>query len=167
MRPRTRIARRLRRDATEVEKRLWRALGELGSPYRFRRQHPVGRYVVDFACPGLKLAIELDGGQHAGQEEADAARTSDISRHGYRVIRFWNGDVVNNLSGVLELIQHELKAGCVGEPSPPFRAGREGPTAKPWEGEVGIGERSGIPHLTPALSAPEGGEGVRRAARRA
>jgi very-short-patch-repair endonuclease len=101
----------LRRDATEVEKRLWRALRELESPHRFRRQHPIGRYVVDFACPGLKLAIELDGGQHASQQEVDAVRTGAIARRGYRVIRFWNGDVINNLPGVLEFIRQELEAG--------------------------------------------------------
>jgi very-short-patch-repair endonuclease len=101
----------LRRDATEVEKRLWRALRELESPHRFRRQHPIGRYVVDFACPGLKLAIEFDGGQHVAQEDADAARTSAIAQRGYRVIRFWNGDVINNLPGVLEFIRQELEAG--------------------------------------------------------
>jgi very-short-patch-repair endonuclease len=101
----------LRRDATEVEKRLWRALRELESPHRFRRQHPIGHYVVDFACPGLKLAIELVGGQHASQEEEDTARTSAIAQRGYRVIRFWNGDVFNNLPSVLEFIRHELEAG--------------------------------------------------------
>ena len=111
LRRRTHIARKLRRDATEVEKRLWRALRELPSKHRLRRQHPIGRHVVDFACPGLKLAIELDGGQHALREEADAARTSDIARHGYRIIRFWNGDVVSNLSGVLERIRQELEIG--------------------------------------------------------
>jgi very-short-patch-repair endonuclease len=111
LRRRTHIARKLRRDATEVEKQLWRALRELPSRHRLRRQHPIGRQIVDFACPGRKLAIELDGGQHALQGEADAARTSDIARHGYRVIRFWNGDVVSNLPGVIERIQQELEIG--------------------------------------------------------
>src|SRR5437763_11637623 len=111
LRQRTRIARKLRRNATDVEKQLWRALREFPIGYRFRRQHPIGRHIVDFACPGLKIAIELDGGQHALQVEADAARTEEIARHGYRVIRFWNGDVVNNLSGVLERIRQELEAG--------------------------------------------------------
>jgi very-short-patch-repair endonuclease len=69
LRPRTKIARRLRRDATEVEQRLWWALRDLPVEKRFRRQHPIGPYVVDFACPGRKLAIELDGGQHAEQHQ--------------------------------------------------------------------------------------------------
>jgi very-short-patch-repair endonuclease len=77
--------------------------------HRFRRQHPIGPYVVDFACPGRKLAIELDGGQHAIQQEADAARTREIVRRGYRVIRFWNNDVMDNLAGVLQAIQQELE----------------------------------------------------------
>jgi very-short-patch-repair endonuclease len=116
----------LRRGATEVEKRLWRALRELESSYRFRRQHPIGRHVVDFACPGLKRAIELDGGQHASQGEADATRTSDIARHRSRIIRFWNSDVVNNLPGVLELIQQELEAGRVGETLSALQGGEGG-----------------------------------------
>ena len=110
LRPRTRIARRLRRDATEAEKRLWRALRELDIPHRFRRQHPIGSYVADFASPGHKLVIEIDGEQHAMQEVADAARTAEPGRHGYRVIRFWNSDVLNSLSGVLQRIQEELDA---------------------------------------------------------
>src|SRR5438045_3991031 len=111
LRPQTRIARRLRRESTEVEKWLWRALREWERPHRFRRQHPIGRHVVDFACPGLKLAIELDGGQHAFRGEADAARTREIARHGYRVIRLWNGDVIHNLPGVLERIREDLETG--------------------------------------------------------
>jgi len=88
LKKRTQIARRLRRAATEAEKEMWLALRELPTEHRFRRQHPIGSYVVDFACPGRKLAIELDGGQHAHQEEEDAARALEIARRGYRVIRF-------------------------------------------------------------------------------
>jgi very-short-patch-repair endonuclease len=105
---RTRIARRLRRAATEAEKAMWLALRELPTEHRFRRQHPIGSHVVDFACPGRKLAIELDGGQHAQQAEEDAARTLEIARRGYRVLRFWNNDVMHNLAGVLEIIRREL-----------------------------------------------------------
>jgi very-short-patch-repair endonuclease len=111
LRPRTHIARRLRRDATDVERRLWLALREQLPQYRFRRQHPIGGYIVDFACPVRKLAIEIDGGQHAAQQGADAARTAELGRRGYRVVRFWNRDVMHNLAGVLEIIRGELDAG--------------------------------------------------------
>jgi very-short-patch-repair endonuclease len=91
--------------------RLWRGVREMLNEHRFRRQHPIGPYIVDFACPARKLAIELDGGQHAERQEQDAARTQDLARRGYRVIRFWNRDVIDNLPGVLELIGQELNSG--------------------------------------------------------
>jgi very-short-patch-repair endonuclease len=78
--------------------------------HRVRRQHPIGPYIVDFASPGCKLAIELDGGQHSLHEEEDAARTDELARRGYRVIRFWNNEVMHNLAGVLETIRRELDA---------------------------------------------------------
>jgi very-short-patch-repair endonuclease len=110
LRQRTRLARRLRRSATDAEKQLWRGLRESFPTKRFRRQYPIGRYVADFACPAQRLAIELDGGHHAMQVEADAARTSEIALRGYRVIRFWDGDVRRNLPGVLEAIRQEILA---------------------------------------------------------
>jgi BirA family biotin operon repressor/biotin-[acetyl-CoA-carboxylase] ligase len=103
-------AHRLRRDATDVERRLWHALRAAALPCKRRRQHPIGRRIVDFACPRCKLAIELDGGQHDAQARADARRTAEIAAHGYRVIRFWNNDVIDNLDGVLETIRRELAA---------------------------------------------------------
>jgi very-short-patch-repair endonuclease len=75
---RTTPARRLRRASTEAEKRLWRELRELGFSDRFRRQHPIGRYIVDFACPAAKLAIEVDGGQHAISQEDDKMRSNEM-----------------------------------------------------------------------------------------
>jgi very-short-patch-repair endonuclease len=101
----------LRRDATELEQRLWRALRELPVDNRFRRQHPVGPYVVDFACPARKLAIELDGGQHTERQSADAMRTVELARRGYQGSAFWHGDVIENLPGGLEAIQRELDIG--------------------------------------------------------
>ena len=77
-------------------------------PFNVRRQHPIGRYVAGFAIPARKLVIELDGGQHATTVEADARRTRDLNEHGYRVMRFWNNDVMGNLEGVLQMIAAEL-----------------------------------------------------------
>jgi very-short-patch-repair endonuclease len=74
-----------------------------------RRQHPIGPYVLDFACPAKKIAIELDSGQHALREPEDAERTAELGRRGYRAIRFWNNEVMDNLPGVLETIMRELE----------------------------------------------------------
>jgi very-short-patch-repair endonuclease len=105
---RTATARRLRRDATEVERCLWHALRATGLPWKLRRQHPIGRRIVDFASPHCKLAIELDGGQHDAEADAGAMRTAEIAEHGYRIIRFWNNEVTENLDGVLEVIRQAL-----------------------------------------------------------
>jgi BirA family biotin operon repressor/biotin-[acetyl-CoA-carboxylase] ligase len=139
VRGKTTVARRLRRDMTEAERRLWRELRALGLRNRFRRQHPIGRHVVDFACPAAKLVVELDGGQHANSCSADEFRTREIARRGYRVVRFWNGDVMENIGGVLETISREL------EVSLSALGGGEG------RGEVGDSpeiQSRGAPHLT-------------------
>ncbi len=94
---------------TEAEKRLWRELRELELPHRFRRQHPIGRHIVDFACLAAKLAVELDGGQHALSVSADKLRSREIAYRGYRVVRFWNSEVMENLTGVLQVTQRELE----------------------------------------------------------
>ncbi len=109
LRARTTIARRLRRDATDAERILWRALRERHFAMKFRRQHPIGNRIADFACPALKLVIELDGGQHDAQAAADHARSAQLAEHGYRVLRFWNNDVMENLAGVLETIGAALE----------------------------------------------------------
>jgi len=124
LRPRTLIARKLRRDATDVERRLWRALRENEFPRKFRRQHPIGRRIADFACPERGLVIELDGGQHDARAAADDARTTELARYGYRVIRFWNADVAENLEGVVETIRRELEVPPPLPTSPPQGAER-------------------------------------------
>ena len=134
----TAVARRLRRDMTEAERRLWRELRELGLPWRFRRQHPIGRHIVDFACPAAKLVIELDGGQHAISLSADELRSREIAERGYRVIRFWNGNLVENIGGVLEMIFRELSLSAPG--------GGEG------RGEVGDSRAPAEAHLTPPVA---------------
>ena len=104
----------LRRDATDVEKLIWSSLRnrQLGG-YKFRRQWTIGSYVVDFACVEAMLIVELDGGQHS--EEGDAARTRFLESRGYRVLRFWNGDVIDFREGVLETILLALAAHTTGE----------------------------------------------------
>lgn len=100
----------MRRNETNVEQRLWHALCDRGLlEAKFRRQVPIGRYVVDFACVEHKLVIELDGGQHAGQKELDALRDRVHDAKGFRVLRFWNNEVVENLEGVLESIRTALE----------------------------------------------------------
>ena len=124
LREKTLIARRLRDNSTDAERILWRALREHLTSWKFRRQHPIGRRVADFACPACKLVIELDGGQHGEQAMADEERSSELAGHGYRVIRFWNNDVLANLDGVLETIGSALEAAPPLPTSPP-RRGRE------------------------------------------
>ena len=104
----TPIARQLRQSQTEAERRLWSHLrARQLQDAKFTRQYPIAGYVADFACRSLRLAIELDGGQHAGNP-ADDARTRAIEAEGYRVLRFWNNDVLANTDGVLQAIAHEL-----------------------------------------------------------
>ena len=103
-------ARRLRRSSTDAERRLWnrirsRALGG----HKFVRQEPIGRYIVDFVCRERRLIIELDGGQHA-TDKRDAVRDQWLTGHRYRVLRFWNNDVMRNMEGVPEAIAIALEA---------------------------------------------------------
>ena len=103
----TPVARNVRRRSTDAENRLWYHLrARRFENAKFVRQFPIGSFVADFACRDLHLAIELDGGQHTPQ--ADAPRTQVIEAFGYRVIRFWNNDVLENTQGVLEVIRQEL-----------------------------------------------------------
>jgi len=123
-REKTIIARRLRRDATNPERLLWYALQQNQFPWKFRRQHPIGRRIADFACPARKLVIELDGGQRANSLE-DELRTDELAQRGYRVIRFWNHDVTENIEGVLQLIRRALEAPPTSPSLSTPRAGEE------------------------------------------
>ena len=94
-----------------MERRLWYHLRDrrLGGA-KFRRQLPIGPYIVDFVCVEIRLVIELDGGQHSEQVAYDAARTAFIEHEGYRVVRFWNDEVLKETEAVLELILGALNA---------------------------------------------------------
>jgi very-short-patch-repair endonuclease len=102
-------ARQLRRNQTDVEKKLWsrlRARQLAGA--KFRRQYPIDKFIVDFCCFEQRLVVELDGGQHAVEAEADQHRSALIREHGYRVLRFWDNEVIENIDGVLERIAEAL-----------------------------------------------------------
>ena len=103
-------ARRLRSNATSAELRLWNRLrGRAIDGYKFIRQQPIGPYVVDFVCRERRLVVEVDGGQHADNVR-DRARDEWLRGYNYRVLRFWNNDVMNNMDGVLEVIAGALRA---------------------------------------------------------
>lgn len=103
-------ARQLRRNMTPAEARLWARLrAHRLNGVHFRNQHARGSYVVDFCAPRKKLIIYLDGSQHLEQQSYDAERTSYLESNGYRVIRFWNGDVMNNIDAVVLRISQALE----------------------------------------------------------
>ncbi|MEW6029267.1 MAG: endonuclease domain-containing protein [Chloroflexota bacterium] len=102
-------AKQLHRNMTEAEAKLWSRLRahRMGGVH-FRNQHAIGSYVVDFCAPRKKLIIELDGSQHMEQEEYDSERTTFLQSKGYRVLRFWNSDVINNVDSILKVIYNAL-----------------------------------------------------------
>src|ERR1044071_114198 len=105
MAPLVATARRLRRDQTDAERKLWFRLRDRRlAGLKFRRQMPIDRYVADFCCESARLIIELDGGQHADRTVSDAERTTALEAQGYLVLRFWNNDVLRNIDGVLQTI---------------------------------------------------------------
>ncbi|MDK1021960.1 MAG: endonuclease domain-containing protein [Candidatus Hydrogenedentes bacterium] len=117
----TNIARMLRRRSTKAETMLWEKVRNRQlDGVKFRRQQPIGPYVVDFVNFERKVVVELDGGQHALNSEADKSRDAWLGAEGFTVLRFWNNEVIENLDGVLGAIQDTLKS-----PSPnPSHKGR-------------------------------------------
>ncbi|MGV3730913.1 MAG: endonuclease domain-containing protein [Sphingopyxis sp.] len=128
---------------------MWRALREAFPPAKFRRQQALGPYFADFASHAARLVIEIDGGQHGEAVAYDEARTRFITGEGYKVIRFWNDDVMTNLEGVLTSIASTLPSPLVGKGGPQGRMrGNEADTPLT------------LPRLTPwAPPSPTRGEG--------
>ncbi|WP_256838534.1 endonuclease domain-containing protein [Sphingopyxis sp. KK2] len=124
----TERARRLRRDSTPAERKLWRLL----SRYRpaFTRQLVVGNYIVDLACREAKLAVELDGSQHLCQQDYDAQRTAFLESQGWRVLRLWNSELMANPEGVAEFVLSQT-AECLNGTRPQPVAHKEGRVRKP------------------------------------
>ncbi|HEY0504503.1 MAG TPA: DUF559 domain-containing protein [Lysobacter sp.] len=106
-------AKRLRHCATDAELKLWRHLkGRQLAGHKFRRQFPIAGYVADFACVEAKLVVELDGGQHLDATAYDERRSCRMETNGYRVVRFWNDDVLSRTELVLEEILRCLLERC-------------------------------------------------------
>ena len=120
----TKRAQHLRNNATDAERLLWRHLrARQLEGFKFSRQMPVGPFICDFMCRERRLIVELDGGQHA-ESTRDVGRTAFLEGKGYRVIRFWNNDVLGNEEGVLQTIADALKRDPPLDPLP--QAGGEG-----------------------------------------
>jgi very-short-patch-repair endonuclease len=120
-------ARALRKSMSDAEWTLWQGLrgGQLDG-YKFRRQHPMDRFILDFVCLEKRLVIEVDGAQHAEPDQAahDAARTRWLAQRGYRVLRFWTNEIMTEGEAVLEAIWAELQdmPAVRNRPIPPRRA---------------------------------------------
>lgn len=119
-------ARMLRKNMTDAEQLLWRHLRnrELGG-YKFRRQKPIGPFIVDFVCLEKRMVVEVDGGHHASQLDADQERSTYLEKKGFRILRFWNNEVLNETESVLSLILDILEgnsSNVTPHPDPlPFR----------------------------------------------
>ena len=104
-------AKELRRKQTDAERVLWMRLrARQVNGLKFRRQHPIGRYIADFCCPEKCLVIEIDGGQHMNRTFADERRTEFLVQEGYRVLRYWNHDVLVAPEAVLQHIIQETES---------------------------------------------------------
>lgn len=115
-------ARELRRNMTDAERLLWSRLRRRQIHGRlFRRQHPIGPFIADFACAQAKLVIELDGGQHVERKEKDAARTRWLADQGYRVLRFWNHHVLTEIDAVVQVVATAILETPLPNPPPAAR----------------------------------------------
>ncbi len=105
----TQVSRMLRNNATPMERRLWQNLKNRQlDDCRFRRQHPIGDYIVDFVCLERKIVVELDGSQHGTETSKDVERDAWLADRGFRVLRFWNHEVKENVDGVVATIRDAL-----------------------------------------------------------
>jgi very-short-patch-repair endonuclease len=134
----------MRHEPTDAERVLWQHLRHLTvNGTHFRRQATIGPYFADFACHRSRLVIEIDGGQHNGARGIanNARRTADLNARGYRVLRFWNNDVLSNVEGVMEVIASAVREAAPPPPTPPRHASHGG---------------RGVEKPAPASSAREG-----------
>jgi len=103
------IAKAFRRNLTDTERFLWKHLrARRIEGYKFRRQEPIGHYIADFVCQEARMIVEVDGGQHSVERGKDFERDRWFEEQGYKVLRFWNNEVLTNINGVLEVIRNTV-----------------------------------------------------------
>ena len=137
----TASARTLRTSMTNAERKLWHALRSSQLGVKFRRQHRIDRYFAGFVCIEQKPVIEIDGGHHADDAIRDVHRTTVLEAHGFKVIRFWNNEILQNLDYVVRVIAQELTP----HPHPPLQGA---PAAASAGRSVGATHASRNPHVT-------------------
>lgn len=116
----------MRRNFTDAEMKLWKRLRNRQTVgEKFRRQQPIGKYIVDFVCPERKLVVEVDGGQHGEQVSYDNERTAWLESEGYRILRFWNNEVLEDVEIVLDVIVRALEESELYHPHPSPLPSRE------------------------------------------
>ncbi|MDZ4253913.1 MAG: endonuclease domain-containing protein [Sulfuritalea sp.] len=146
---RTQFARKLRHNLTDAERKLWSRMSAHQLGAHFRRQAPLGSYVLDFACFAARVVVEVDGGQHADSEK-DRVRDAWLKAQGFKVLRFWNNEVLQNIDGVLETIVAELNKALPRQPkAPPPR-----PSPMKGEGENRLAPPAPSPLMGDDRSAP-------------
>ena len=135
------LAKKLRKNMTDAERLLWQHLRNrrLGG-FKFRRQRPIGPYIVDFICLEKQIVIEVDGGQHAGQLESDSKRSAYLKEKGYKVLRFWNNEVLQETESVLSVVLSSLDGSITPSPRPSPQGEREN--------EYGDGENIKVNSIT-------------------
>jgi very-short-patch-repair endonuclease len=129
----------MRHEPTDAERVLWQHLRHLKvQDSHFRRQATIGQYFADFACHRTRLVIEVDGGQHNEAEgiARDVKRTAELAQRGYRVLRFWNNDVLGNVEGVMETIAAAMRNAGPPPPTPPRHASHGGRGARAARGAL-------------------------------
>ena len=141
-------ARTLRHNMTEAERRLWQILrSHQMTGYKFRRQVPIGRYIADFVCHEARLIVEIDGGQHDRSSPQEAEQSGFLEKEGYRILRFWNNEVLANPDGVHQTIADELGRITLTQPSPSWGRARESYPMPPSP-SMGEGRGGGEPAPT-------------------
>ena len=159
------LTKKLRKSMTDAERKLWRFLKNKNLGVKFRRQEPIGNYIVDFVCYERRLIIEIDGGQHCESKE-DRIRDDWLEKKGFKVLRFWNNEVLGNIEGVMEMIKENISPSP--HPSPTRGEGEKFTSPSPNPSRQGRGGYNFLPlkgallfHFSPLDGGEkEGGENL-------